>query len=150
MYQFTASLDFLEFPPQYTCEGGNISPRIRLGGLKAESVAVMVFNPFEKSCCSFTPWLIWNLPPVDIIPPGIPPIGIVTNPISAVQGKTDYGSVGYAAPCPPSGEMIRYFFRVYGLDTVLHLEPGSDKHRLVAAMRGHVVQYAETAAVCMR
>ena len=66
------SLDFLEFPPTHTCDGENISPRIILKGLNAASVAVMVFNPFEKSCCSYTPWIIWNLPPVPLIPADIP------------------------------------------------------------------------------
>ena len=62
MEPLTVSLDFLEFPPTHTCDGENLSPAIRLNGLSAASVAVMVFNPFEKSCCSFTPWICWNLP----------------------------------------------------------------------------------------
>lgn len=152
MEPLTALLDFLEFPPSQTCDGGNHSPRIRLQGLGTGtvSVAIMVFNPFEKSCCSFTPWTIWNLPPLPIVPEGIPREGTLTAPVPAVQGKTDHGTIGYTGPCPPPGQMIRYQFRVYGLDTLLDLPPGADKHALVAAMRGHVVQYGETAAVCSR
>jgi Raf kinase inhibitor-like YbhB/YbcL family protein len=150
MDPLVVTLDFLEFPPSHTCDGGNRSPRLVLKGLACTSVAVMVFNPFEKSCCSFTPWIIWNLPPVPVIPAGIPPGGTVTTPITAVQGMTDAGMVGYTGPCPPHGQMIRYQFRVYGLDAMLELRPGSDKHDLVAAIRGHVVQYGETAAVCSR
>ena len=150
MERLIISLDFLEFPPAHTCDGGNLSPRIRLRGLAAESVAVMVFNPFEKSCCSFTPWTCWNLPPLPVIPAGIPPEGTVTVPVPAIQGVTDYGTVGYTGPCPPAGAMIRYQFRVYGLDAMLDLPAGSDKHALVDAMRGHVLQFGETAAVCSR
>ncbi len=131
MNRLVVSLDFLEFPPTYTCDGGNQSPRISLKGLNAASVAIMVFNPFEKSCCSFTPWIIWNLPPVQEIPPGIPPVSRVTSPISAVQGVTDYGTIGYTGPCPPSGQMIRYQFKVYGLDAMLDLKGESNKHDLV-------------------
>ena len=150
MEQLTVSLDFLTFPPTHTCDGGNISPRIRLKGLNAASVAIMVFNPFEKSCCSFTPWICWNIPPVTVIPEGIPNEGITTAPISAVQGITDYGTIGYTGPCPPPGEMIRYQFKVYGLDAMLDLKAGADKHALIQAMKGHVLQFGETVAICSR
>jgi len=150
MEPLIVSLDFLEFPAEYTCDGENRSPAIRLKGLSAASVAVMVFNPFEKSCCSFTPWICWNLPPVPVIPPGIPREGVTTVPVTAVQGITDYGTIGYTGPCPPPGSMIRYQFRIYGLDTLLDLPAGSDKHALVAAMKGHVLQYGETVALCSR
>jgi len=150
MKPLVVSLDFLEFPPTHTCDGGNLSPRITLRGLDAQSVAVMVYNPFEKSCCSFTPWICWNLPPFPVIPPGIPVGGTVTKPVSAVQGITDCGTLGYNGPCPPPGETIRYQFKVYGLDTMLDLAPGSTKHELVAAMKGHVLQFGETVALCTR
>ena len=68
-------------------------------------------------------------PPVQQIPPGIPPGGRVTSPIPAVQGVTDYGTLGYTGPCPPHGQMIRYLFKVYGLNTMLDLAAGSNKHR---------------------
>jgi Raf kinase inhibitor-like YbhB/YbcL family protein len=150
MEPLIVSLDFLEFPPTHTCDGNNLSPRIRLKGLNAASIAVMVFNPFEKSCCSFTPWIIWNIPPVSLIPEGIPREGTVTAPVPAVQGITDYGDIGYTGPCPPTGQMIRYQFKVYGLDSMLGLKPGSDKHELVSAMKGHVVQFGETVVICSR
>jgi Raf kinase inhibitor-like YbhB/YbcL family protein len=110
----------------------------------------MVFNPFEKSCCSFTPWIIWNLPALSLIPAGIPHGGVVTAPVSAMQGTTDYGIIGYTGPCPPRGQMIRYQFKVYGLDAMLDLAPGSSKHELVAAMKGHVIQFGETVAISSR
>jgi Raf kinase inhibitor-like YbhB/YbcL family protein len=110
----------------------------------------MVFNPFNKSCCSYTPWIIWNLPAVSVIPAGIPRQGIVIDPIAAVQGVNDKGEIGYTGPCPPHGEMIRYQFKVYGLDRMLDLKSGSDKHELVSAMKGHVVQFGETVAICSR
>jgi Raf kinase inhibitor-like YbhB/YbcL family protein len=127
-----------------------ISPGITIRGLNAVSVAIMVFNPFEKSCCSFTPWIIWNIPQELQIPAGIPRERIVTVPLSAVQGITDYGTIGYTGPCPPHGQMIRYLFRAYGLDAMLDLTAGSNKHELITAMKGHVIQFGETAAICSR
>ncbi len=152
MENLLVSLDFLEFPVMYTCDGGNQSPRLTLRDLHASSasVAVMTFNPFEKSCCSFTPWIIWNIPPLQVIPAGIPREALVSGPVPAVQGVTDYGTIGWTGPCPPHGQMIRYQFKVYGLDAMLDLEPGSDKHQLIGAMKGHVVQFGETVAICTR
>lgn len=152
MEPLIVSLDFLEFPPGHTADGGNLSPRLAITGLLSgtASLAVMVTNPFIKSCCSFTPWLAWNLPPLPSIPPGIPPVKTAGVPVSAVQGTNDYGIAGYTGPNPPPGETHRYQFRVYGLDAMLDLMPGSRKHELVAAMRGHVLQYGETAAICTR
>jgi len=150
MDRLIVSLDFLEFPSTYTCDGENLSPRLSLKGLNAPSVTVMLFNPFEKSCCSFTPWIIWNIPPVQKIPSGIPRGGRVTSPIPAVQGITDCGIIGYTGPCPPHGQMIRYQFKVYGLNAMLDLTAGSDKHELIAAMKGHVIQFGETAAIYSR
>jgi Raf kinase inhibitor-like YbhB/YbcL family protein len=150
MERLIVSLDFLEFSPTHTCDGENLSPAIRLKGLSATSVAVMVVNPFEKSCCSFTPWICWNLPPRAVIPAGTPRDSITTTPVAAVQGITDYGTNGYAGPCPPPGSMIRYLFKVYGLDTLLDLPAGSDNHTLIAAMRGHVLRFGATVAICSR
>jgi Raf kinase inhibitor-like YbhB/YbcL family protein len=147
MEPIIVELPFLEFPPGYTWHGGNISPAIRISAPTAVSYAVMVFNPFIKSCCSFTPWIIWNLPPVREIPRGIPPGPTVTSPVMAVQGTNDYGEIGYHGPDVPSGELHRYQFRVYGLDTVLSLAGGSTKNDLVAAMQGHAVQYGETVGI---
>jgi hypothetical protein len=46
--------------------------------------------------------------------------------------------------------MIRYQFKVYGLDSMLDLEPGSDKRQLINAMKGHVIQFGETTAISSR
>jgi Raf kinase inhibitor-like YbhB/YbcL family protein len=152
MEPLIVTLDFLTFPPTHTCDGGNKSPRILLKGITggAKSLAVMVFNPFEKSCCSFTPWICWNLLPEPVIPAGIPGGERISTPVTVVQGITDYGTIGYTGPCPPPGEMIRYQFKVYVLDAVLDLPGGSDKHALVAAMKGHVLQFGETVAIASR
>jgi len=150
MDRIVVRLDFLEFPPTHTCDGTDTSPRIRISGLRAVSVAVMAVNPFQPSCCSFCPWLIWNLPAENEIPSGIPPQEVVSAPVPAVQGRNDFGKIGYSGPCPPPGATHRYTFKVYGLDAVLSLPPGATKAELIGAMRGHVLQYGETAALYTR
>jgi phosphatidylethanolamine-binding protein (PEBP) family uncharacterized protein len=46
--------------------------------------------------------------------------------------------------------MIRYQFEVYGLDVILDLPAGSNKHEVLAAMKGHVIQSGETVAIYSR
>ena len=46
--------------------------------------------------------------------------------------------------------MIRYQLKVYGLNAMLDLPEGSDKHALIAAMKGHVLQFGHTEAICSR
>lgn len=151
MEPLTVSLGFGEFPPDHTCDGGNRSPALRITGLTPQtvSVALYVTNPFEPGC-SFCPWLIWNLPPRPVIPPGIPEKAVVTAPVPAVQGENDYGRIGYTGPCPAPGGTHRYQFRVYGLDTLLGITPGSRVNDMVNAMKGHVLQFGTTLAMYRR
>jgi Raf kinase inhibitor-like YbhB/YbcL family protein len=150
MDKLGVSLDFLEFPPAHTCEGGNTSPQITIEGLEASSLAVMVFNPSIRGFLSYCTWLIWDMPAQKTIPAGIPPGKKITDPISALQGTNDAGVNGYSGPCPQAGEMHRYLFRVYGLDDFLQIPGGSKKTALLSAMQGHILQYGETEAVASR
>lgn len=150
MEKLNVSLDFLEFPPAHTCEGGNISPRITIEGLDSSSLAIMVFNPSKREVLSYCAWLIWDMPATKAVPPGIPPGKKVTDPISALQGANDAGVNGYTGPCPQPGETHRYLFRVYGLDDFLRIPGGSTKSALLSAMHGHILQYGETEAVASR
>jgi hypothetical protein len=150
MDNLDVKIDFLDFPPEHTCEGGNISPKITIGGLEASSVAIMVFNPSKRGVFSYCAWLIWDMPAIGVIPAGIPHGKIVTSPISAVQGLNDAGEIGYTGPCPLPGETHRYLFRIWGLDDFLEISAGTDKNQLKAAMHDHIVQYGETEAVATR
>jgi len=150
MDKLVVRLDFLEFPPSHTCDGEDSSPGISIEGLSAVSVAVMAVNPFQPSCCSFCPWLIWNLPPTGEIPAGIPKTADVSRPVPARQGRNDFGTMGYSGPCPPAGATHRYSFKVYGLDRMLDLPAGAMKGDLIGAMQSHVLQFGETMAMYSR
>jgi Raf kinase inhibitor-like YbhB/YbcL family protein len=139
MKDLEVSLGFREFPPEYTCDGREASPRIEISGINAISMAIILEDPDAPSG-TFTHWVIWNLKPMGVIPEGIPNTAKVTKPIEAVQGINTGREIGYLGPCPPSGRPHRYFLRVYGLDRMLDLRPGSSRADLENAMRGHVVQ----------
>ncbi|MDI3502618.1 MAG: hypothetical protein PWR13_826 [Archaeoglobi archaeon] len=68
-------------------------------------------------------------------------------PIKAIQGRNDFGRIGYDGPYPPEGETHRYFFRVYALDSMLDLPPGAGRGELEDAMKAHVIQYGEAVAM---
>ncbi|MEM2727055.1 MAG: YbhB/YbcL family Raf kinase inhibitor-like protein [Archaeoglobaceae archaeon] len=137
------SVPFSVFPPQYTCDGEDVSPPIEIYGVaeNAKSLAIIVDDP-DAPFGVFTHWLIWNIPPETTeIPKNIPKDPVVEKPIEAVQGTNDFGKVGYNGPCPPSG-VHRYRFKLYVLDTLLDLEPGASKSELENAIKGHILQFA--------
>jgi len=61
----------------------------------------------------------------------------------SLQGKNDFGRIGYNGPCPPPDKVHRYFFKVYALDTTLGLKSGATKSQLEAAMSGHILAQGE-------
>jgi len=140
-------LEFTRFPVKYTCDGEDISPKIRVGGLESrvKSLAVVVVDP-DAPGGTFTHWVAWNLKPLREIPENVPKEPVVKAPIKAVQGKNDFGRIGYNGPCPPKGRPHRYVFKVYALDTELSLPPGASRSELERAIKGHVLQYGEAVA----
>ena len=59
-----------------------------------------------------------------------------------VEGKTDFGEIGYGGPAPPDGRHM-YIFKGYALDTVLDLKEGYSKQELEDAMKGHILGEAK-------
>jgi Raf kinase inhibitor-like YbhB/YbcL family protein len=99
-----------------------------------QSLVLIVDDP-DAPGGLFTHWVVWNMPAdTSSIPEGQPPPG-------AVQGRNSHGDVHYDGPSPPNGRH-RYFFHLYGLDTMLSLSEGSDRAALEAAMKGHIVATA--------
>jgi len=91
---------------------------------------------------TFVHWLIWNIPPaLQLLPKDIIKSGTLPN--GAMQGRNDFGNVGYNGPCPPPGKTHRYYFRLYALDTKLTLQPGATRRELEAAMKGHILGKAD-------
>ena len=132
-------------PSKYTCEGQDISPPLKLEGISgnARSIAIIVDDP-DAPIGTFVHWVAWNIPPVGEIPEGIPKSGNISSPLKMVQGRNDFGRIGYNGPCPPRGHGVHhYHFKVYVLDTELNLRPGASKRDLERAMEGHIIQKGE-------
>ena len=61
---------------------------------------------------------------------------------SPVEGKTDFGEIGYGGPAPPDTRHT-YIFKGYALDTTLGLKEGYSKQELEDAMKGHILAEAK-------
>ena len=61
-----------------------------------------------------------------------------------VEGKNDFGEIGYGGPAPPDGRHT-YIFKGYALDTNLfhELKDGFSKQELEDAMKGHILGEAK-------
>ena len=66
----------------------------------------------------------------------------VTDPNSKIEGKTDFGEIGYGGPAPPDGRHT-YIFKGYALDTSLDLKEGYSKQELEEVMKGHIIAEAK-------
>ena len=61
---------------------------------------------------------------------------------SPIEGKTDFGEIGYGGPAPPD-KRHTYIFKAYALDAELNLKEGYSKQELEDAMSGHVIAEAK-------
>ena len=122
-------------PSLYTCDGQDVSPPLEIGDVPEGTVALaLVMDDPDAPGGTFDHWLVWN------IPAGTAEIAEGTEP-EGVQGRTDFGRLGYGGPCPPSGTH-RYMFKLYALGQELDLPQGARKSDLEAAMQGHILAEA--------
>ncbi|MEX0622170.1 MAG: YbhB/YbcL family Raf kinase inhibitor-like protein [Candidatus Woykebacteria bacterium] len=129
----TAFSDGGPIPAKYTCDGNNFSPPLEFSEIppEAKSLVLIVDDPDAPSK-TWVHWTAWNIDPQTAqidegqVPPG------------ATQGVTDFGEVGYAGPCPPSGTH-RYFFKLYALETSLQIPYQAQKEDLEKAMADHII-----------
>ena len=117
-------------PDKFSKNGQNVSPELRISGTPAEakSLALIVDDP-DAPVGLFTHWLVWNIDPkTNEIAEGSVPKG-------GVQGKNDYGDVGYGGPQPPSGTH-RYYFKIFALNKTLDLKAGAKRKELDPQLSG--------------
>jgi Raf kinase inhibitor-like YbhB/YbcL family protein len=122
-------------PSRHTCDGANVSPPLSFAGAPAGtlSLALIVDDP-DAPVGTFTHWLAWGIDPSAD--------GLDEGQAAPGEGRNDFGTIGYAGPCPPHGRH-RYFFRLHALDTELDLQPGANRAQLDRALDGHVLETAE-------
>ncbi|MBO0452886.1 YbhB/YbcL family Raf kinase inhibitor-like protein [Candidatus Enterococcus murrayae] len=130
-----------KIPIDYTGNGKDRSPELRLSELDRRAVSlVVIMDDIDHPLAGvYNHWLIWNIPPMKIIPAEIPQGKQVSELGNSVQG-IGYGKHRYRGPKPPFGSH-RYKYNVFVLDTKLDLLASSRKRELLEAMAGHILQY---------
>jgi len=124
-------------PAPHTADGRDVSPPLSWSGVPAgaKSLALVCEDP-DAPRGNWVHWVLYDLPPTATgLPEGVPPSERLES--GGVQGKNDFGRIGWGGPAPPSGTH-RYFFRLYALDSRLDLPPGATRAQLSRAMEGHV------------
>ena len=132
-------------PTIYTGDGPDLSPPLEWVGPPGtvKSFVLIVDDP-DAPVGTWVHWVLAGIPPDrKALPEGVDngahPKGIG----GAVNGKNDFGKLGYGGPAPPPGPVHRYFFKLYALDAVLPIQPGATKADVEKAMKGHILGEAE-------
>ncbi len=127
-----------KIPAVYTCDGKNIHPPLTVSGVPSGTyhVALIMHDPDAVSG-DFVHWVVWGIRPattgITIDEGNLPP--------EVHEGWTDFGTVGYGGPCPPSGTH-RYHFRAYALEGMFRFDDTPTRAELDAAMKEHILDQA--------
>ena len=135
-----------DIPSDYTCEGGDVSPRLNWSGVPAgtKSLALIVDDPDAPDPAApkmtWVHWVLYNLPAdATHLPEAVEPDAL---PGVTAEGLNDWKRTGYGGPCPPIGRH-RYFHKLYALDALLPDLGPATKADVEAAMKGHVLAQTE-------
>jgi Raf kinase inhibitor-like YbhB/YbcL family protein len=125
-------------PRRHTCDGDDTSPPLSWSDVPdgTRSLALICDDP-DAPMGTFVHWVLFNLPSdARKLPESLAKEASLED--GSIQGKNDFGKVGYGGPCPPGGTH-RYNFKLYALDRKLDLPSGVKKSDLLDAMEGHVL-----------
>lgn len=153
MELFVSSPAFQEgdrIPTKYTCQGQDVSPLLAWSEppVGTQSFALIVDDP-DAPGGVFTHWVLFNIPSDSReLPEAIPAQAQL--PSGALQGKNDFGRIGYGGPCPPPGAPHRYRFTIYALDQPLDLKAGVSKKPVLDAMQGHITAQGQLTGTYQR
>ena len=122
-------------PKKFGYKHGNVSPSLKIQNIPdgTKSLALIMDDPDAMQAVGkiWVHWLVWNLKPIETISEN-------SLPENSIQGKTDFGEVGYGGPAPPDKEHT-YFFKLYALNKILDLKDGSNKSELESSMKDCII-----------
>jgi len=126
-------------PRKYGYKNGNQSPPLKISGVpeNTSSLALIMDDPDAMGAVGkvWVHWVVWNIDPSTI------ELKENSIPQDCLEGKTDFGEIGYGGPAPPDKEHT-YIFKLYALDQKLDTDKSSTKKQIEKAMNNHII--AET------
>ena len=115
-----------EIPKKFGYKHENEQPNIQFGSVPDETktLALIMDDPDAMAAVGkvWVHWLTYH----------------AVDDSTLIQGKTDFGEIGYGGPAPPDGRHT-YVFKAYALDTLLNLKDGYSKQELEDAMKDHTI-----------
>ena len=125
-------------PTQYTCDGQNLNPPLTIDGVPPQTQSlVLIMDDPDAPSGTWTHWVIYNIDPK-----------AMTLPANGQFATNSAGQKNYSGPCPPSGQH-RYFFKLFALNTLLHVS-NPNRAAVEQAMQSHIVGTAELMGVYKR
>ena len=119
-----------EIPKKFGYKHENEQPNVEFSSVpnEAKTLAIIMDDPDAMKAVGkvWVHWLTYH--------------GI--NDTTKIEGKTDFGEIGYGGPAPPDGRHT-YIFKGYALDAVLDLKEGYSKQELEDSMKGHILAEAK-------
>ena len=120
-----------EIPKKFGYKHENEQPNLEFSSVpsEAKTLAIIMDDPDAMKAVGkvWVHWLVYHS---------------VADSNSKIEGKTDFGEIGYGGPAPPDGRHT-YIFKGYALDAVLDLKEGYSKQELEDAMKGHILAEAK-------
>lgn len=118
------------------CGGRDISPALawRDPPMGTKSFVLLMHDPDAPQAQGFWHWIVYDIPAsVRSLPAGAGDASKHLMPAGAIQGRSDFGPVGYGGPCPPPGKAHRYYFRIYALPVAKLNVPPNAAATVIAA-----------------
>jgi len=128
-----------EIPKKYGYKHGNENPSLSINGIppEAKSLALIMDDPDAQPAVGKI-WIHWVICNIEPNTTEIPESYSLPN---TINGKNDFGELGYGGPAPPD-KRHTYLFKLYALDTKLDLQNGVTKDQVESAMEGHILEQA--------
>ena len=137
--------DFM--PARYTCDGENISPPLGWEGVPQEAESlVLLCEDIDSVEGIWSHWVVYRIPPsqqgleedLDLSRES----SSSGRPSDMLEGKNDFGEIGYGGPCPSDGKAHRYRFRLLALKEPLDLPAGAVRESVLEEAREKMIDEA--------
>ncbi|MGY5142246.1 MAG: YbhB/YbcL family Raf kinase inhibitor-like protein [Nitrosopumilus sp.] len=125
-----------EIPKKYGYNFENINPPLEIEQVpeNTKSLVLLMDDPDALAAVGkvWVHWIIWNISPETKFVPE----NFICN--YEVEGKNDFGEIGYGGPAPPDREHT-YVFKLLALNEKIDLKKGSEIHDLENAIKSKII-----------